>query len=52
MVYICCNLLSVHIEILELGTVGTQIKVMVFIWCILPYIDAKILELGTSGTQI
>ena len=52
MVYICCNLLSMHIEILELGTVGTQIKVMVFIWCILPYIDAKILELGTSGTQI
>ena len=52
MVYICCNLLSMHIEILELGTVGTQIKVMVFIWCILPYIDAQILELGTSGTQI
>ena len=52
MVYICCNLLSMHIEILELGTVGTQIKIMVFIWCILPYIDAQILELGTSGTQI
>ena len=52
MVYICCNLLSMHIQILELGTVGTQIKVMVFIWCILPYIDAQILELGTVGTQI
>ena len=25
MVYICCNPLSMHIQILELGTVGTQI---------------------------
>ena len=50
--YICCIILYMHIEILELGTVGTQIKVMVLIWCILPYIDAQILELGTFGTQI
>ena len=50
--YMCCIILYMQIEILELGTVGTQIKVMVFIWCILPYIDAQILELGTSGTQI
>ena len=41
-----------HIEILELGTFGTEILVMVFIWCILQYIDAQILELGTVGTQI
>ena len=41
-----------HIEILELGTLGTQIEVMVFIWCILQYIDAQKLELGTFGTQI
>ena len=45
-----------HIEILELGTIGTQIlelgRNLVFIWnCILLYIDAQILELGT-GTQI
>ena len=40
------------IQILELGTVGTQIYVMVYIWCILLYIVARILELGTVGTQI
>ena len=29
------------LEILELGTLGTQIQIMVFIWCILQYIDAQ-----------
>ena len=41
-----------RIQILELGTVGTQIEVMVYICCILLYIDARNLELGTVGTQI
>ena len=41
-----------HIQILELITVATQIVVMVYIWCILLYIDARILELGTIGTVI
>ena len=41
-----------RIQVLELGTVGTQIEAMVYICCILLYIDAQILELGTIGTQI
>ena len=41
-----------HIKILELGTVGTQILVMVYTCCFLVYIDVRILELGTVGTQI
>ena len=41
--YICCIILYMNIEILELGTVGTQNLSNGFLYgVILPYIDAQI----------
>ena len=42
-----------HIQILELGTVGTQIlSDGLYICCIILYMHIEMLELGTVGTQI